>query len=470
MRPLIRPLPDRWDVIGGIRRTLWQRITPPQLFVGSFALLILVGTVGFQALPGLYTGEPMGWIDSLFMSTSAVCVTGLSSVDVGRRFTFYGQAWLLLFVQLGGLGMITFASLIILAFGGRLSLRTEALSTGSLDHAPVVRPRQLIRDIILFTFAFEGLGALVLYLNWLPQLGWADAVWPSVFHAVSAFCNAGFSTRSDNLIGFQQSPLILGVIMTLIVVGGLGFLTLEELVLWYQAARIRKRFRLSLHSRLVLRTTAALLVVGTVVLGLLEWDGTLTHLPWYDRIVNALFMSVTPRTAGFNSIDYGQATDCTNFVTILLMSIGGSPGSTAGGLKTTTFALIGLMAWARFRGREVTSCAGRSVRNETTTMAVGLFVMCFTIVTLGILVLTLTEPAPDGKWQFLDWMFEAVSAFNTVGLSTGVTPVLSAAGKLVAVTLMFLGRVGPLTFFAALARTPAAPERFRYAYEEVVVG
>ncbi len=470
MRPVTRPLPDRWTVIGGIRRSLWQRITPPQLFVGSFALLILIGTVGFQALPGLYTGEPMNWLDSLFMSTSAVCVTGLSVIDPGTRLTFAGQVWLLMLIQLGGLGMITFASLIILALGGRLSLRAEALSAGSLDHAPTVRPQKLIRDIILFTFAFEATGGVLLYLAWVPRLGWSEAVWPAVFHAISAFCNAGFSTHADSLIGFQRSPLTLAIVMALIVAGGIGFLTLEELMLWFKAARSQKRFRLSLHTRLVLITTAMLIVGGWLVLGALEWERSLKSLPWYDRIVNALFMSVTPRTAGFNTIDYGQTSEATNYVTILLMSVGGSPGSTAGGMKTTTFILIGLMAWARFRGREVTSFAGRSVRPETTGMAVGLFVVCFTLVTLGILVLTLTEPGVGGRGQFLDWMFEAVSAFNTVGLSTGVTTGLSWAGRLVAIALMFLGRVGPLTFAAALARNPAHSERFRYAYEQVVVG
>jgi trk system potassium uptake protein len=470
MRPLTRPLPDRWTVIGGIRRSLWQQITPPQLFVGSFALLILIGTVGFQVLPGLYTGEPMTWLDSLFTSTSAVCVTGLVVVDPASRFTFAGQAWLLLLIQLGGLGMITFASLIILALGGRLSLRAESLSAGSLDPAPMVRPQQLILHILLFTLTFEGTGALLLYLTWVPRFGWDGAAWPAVFHSVSAFCNAGFSTFSDNLIGFQRSPLSLTVVMALIVGGGIGFLTLEELVLWFQTSHSQKRFRLSLHSQLVLGTTALLLVVGWLVLGALEWEGTLKSLPWYDRLVNALFLSVTPRTAGFNTIDYGQASEATNYVTILLMSVGGSPGSTAGGMKTTTFILIGLMAWARFQGRQVTSFRGRSVRAETTGMAVGLFVVCFTLVTLGILVLTMTEPGVGGHGQFLDWMFEAVSAFNTVGLSTGVTPGLSAAGRVVAIVLMFLGRVGPLTFAAALARNPAQPERFRYAYEGVVVG
>lgn len=471
MKPFTHRQPDRWDVIGGIRRSVWQKLTPPQLFVGSFALLILIGTVGFQVLPGLYVKERMNWLDALFTSTSAVCVTGLVVVDPAKQFTFAGQLWLLVLIQFGGLGMITFASLIILALGGRLSLRAEALSASSYDQAPTVRPQQLIRDILLFTLTFEGAGALLLYLLWAPKLGWSGALWPAVFHSVSAFCNAGFSTNSDNLMGFRHSPLTLTIMMTLIVVGGLGFLTLEELRLRLQARRQQLRFRLSLHTRLVLFTTLGLILSGWLTLGLLEWSRpTFADLPWYDRIVNALFMSVTPRTAGFNTIDYSQASESTNFFTILLMSIGGSPGSTAGGMKTTTFILIGLMAWSRFWGSETTSFAARSVRPETTAMAVGLFVVCFTLVTLGILVLTVTEPSVGGRGQFLDWMFEAVSAFNTVGLSTGVTPGLSTPGRWLTIGLMFVGRVGPLTFAAALARTPGYSDRFRYSYEEVVVG
>ena len=458
------------------RRSLWRRLTPPQLFVASFAGLILLGTFGLKTLPGLYTAEPLSWVDALFTATSAVCVTGLIVVDTATVFTMPGQLFLLILFQLGGLGMITFTTLIILALGRRLSLRQERLSTTNADVVPHVPVERLTRDVIKFTFTIEAIGALVLYALWVPKLGWGGAAWPAVFHAVGAFCSAGFSTFSNSLMGFRSDSGTLIVISVLFIAGGIGFLTLEELALQRRAARARTAFRLSLHSRLVLATSAALLVAGWVLFGMFEWTDTLADLPISDRLTNAFFMSATPRSSGYQSIDYARATDSTNFLTIILMFIGGSPGSTAGGMKTTTFALIGLVAWARLHGREIPSVWGRSIPEETIQRAIGLAVLIFTAVTASIFLYTWTEqgiiigPAEESN-RFLAHMFEAVSAFNTVGLSMGVTPTLSEAGRLLTVLLMFVGRVGPLTFAAALA---VAAERrdvaYRYAYEDVVVG
>jgi trk system potassium uptake protein TrkH len=459
-----------WDLPVGRAPTFWQRVTPPQMFVGSFLLLVVLGTLGLKLLPGLYTGRPLGWLDALFTATSAVCVTGLVVEDTATFFTPAGQAFILLLIQLGGLGMIAFASLIILALGGRLSLRQMDVTVGSLDANPQIDARRLIFDIVLFTFGIELVGAASLYALWGPRMGWQEAAWPAVFHSVSAFCNAGFSTFSDNLIGLRQSPASLAVVMALIVAGGLGFLTLEELYIRLVPWKSGPVVRMSLHSRLVLLTTAVVIVGGAALAGLLEWDRTLAGLPAGDRVTNAFFISVTARTAGFNSIDYGRAAEGTNFLTILLMMIGGSPGSTAGGVKTTTVALLGLLAWSRLRGASVTSVWGRSVREEVTDRAIGLFVVAFGIVTVGIFILAITEPSAGRSFGFLDHMFEAVSAFNTVGLSTGVTPHLTTAGRVVAIALMFVGRVGPLTFAAALSVRQLDGRKFRYAYEDVEVG
>ena len=455
------------------RRSFWRRLTPPQLFVASFLLLVALGTVGLKVLPGLYTGPELGWLDALFTATSAVCVTGLIVVDTATYFTTAGQAYLLLLIQLGGLGMIAFTTLIIVALGRRLSLRHERLSNAGVEVAPHVPAERLTRDVVLFTFGIELAGAVLLYALWAPEMGWGDALWPAVFHAVSAFCNAGFSTFSDSLIGFQRAPATLLVVALLLVAGGTGFLTLEEFALRRRALREGRLFRLSLHSRLALATTGVLLAAGWVLFGFFEWDGTLRGLSRADRLVNALFLSATPRTAGFNSIDYAQASDSTNFLTIILMFIGGSPGSTAGGLKTTTVALIALVAWERLRGREIPALWGRSVPEETIQRAIGLAVVVFGVVTAGIFVFTWTEStgAAAGDNRFLAHMFEAVSAFNTVGLSMGVTAALSDAGKWLTALLMFLGRVGPLTFAAALAIAAEQQDvAYRYAYEDVVVG
>jgi trk system potassium uptake protein len=454
------------------RARAWRKLTGPQLFVGSFALLIAIGTVGFMALPGLYTGEPLGWVDALFTATSAVCVTGLIVVDTSTYFTLAGQAWILLLIQLGGLGMITFTTLIILALGRRLSLRHEAVARSTADLTPNVDHRRLTRDIVRFTLVLEAAGAVILYLAWGPRLGWADAAFPAVFHAISAFCNAGFSTFGDSLTGFREAPLTLGVVMMLVVTGGLGFLTLEELYLRHRAGRAKRIFRISLHSRIVLLTTAILLVGGWVLYTAMEWSATLDGMPAWARTMNGLFMSVTARTAGFSTVDYAEAHAGTNFLTILLMSIGGSPGSTAGGLKTTTFALIGLFAWSRFRGEETTSMWSRSVPLETVQRAVGLFAVAFGVVTVAILAyVTIGSVDDTGSAAFLPYMFEAASAFNTVGLSMGVTGELTTTARWITILLMFMGRVGPLTFAAALVLArPVRGPRFRYAYEDVVVG
>jgi trk system potassium uptake protein len=476
-RATMRPATSRFNAWLGQtnrRRSLWRRLTPPQLFVASFLLLVVGGTLGLKLLPGLYTGRPLGWLDALFTATSAVCVTGLIVVDTATHFTTAGQLYLLVLIQLGGLGMITFTTLIILALGRRLSLRHERLSTSGAEVAPHVRTDRLARDIVLFTLGIEALGAVLLYALWVPRFGWQDAAWPAVFHAVSAFCNAGFSTFTDSVIGFQTGAGTLLVLALLLVAGGIGFLTMEELLLWSRARRARVAFRLSLHSRIVLATTAALLAVGWLLFGLFEWNGTLDHLGALDRVVNALFLSASPRTAGFNNIDYAQATDSTNFLTIIFMLVGGSPGSTAGGLKTTTVALVAVIAWTRFRGREIPSIGARSVPEETIQRAIGLAVVVFAVVTAGIFAYTWTEQsgtAASGGNRFLALMFEATSAFNTVGLSMGVTASLSVAGKWLTIFLMFVGRVGPLTFAAALAISAERQDvAYRHAYEDVVVG
>ena len=458
----------RWDFTVG-RLPWWRRLTPPQLFVGSFALLVALGTIGFQVLPGLYTEAPLTWEESLFTCTSAVCVTGLIVVDTATRFTPLGQAYVLLLIQLGGLGMIAFTSLIIVALGGRLSLNHESVASATAEAATSIDPRRLVYDVVLFTFIIEAIGAGLLYVIWIPRLGMQGAIWPAVFHSVSALCTAGFSTFTDSLIGFQQSPATLLVISALIVAGGLGFLTLQELQAWAHPFRRDRSVRMTLHSRLVLLTTAGLVVAGWVIFAALEWDVTLVGMSTTDRLMNALFLSTTARTAGYNSIDYGQAADSSNFVTILLMMVGGSPGSTAGGIKTTTLALLWLLAWSRLKGDETVHVYSRSLRKDTTDRAVGLFVIAFGIVTLGILLVSITERG-RGSGGFLDHMFEVVSAFNTVGLSTGITANLSSPGRGVIIALMFIGRVGPLSFAAAVSRPIKASAQFRYAYEDVMIG
>jgi trk system potassium uptake protein TrkH len=290
-----------------------------------------------------------------------------------------------------------------------------------------------------------------------------------VFHSISAFCNAGFSTRTTNLVDFGQSPLTLLVFAMLICAGGLGFVTMEELR-DLRARTSRGRKRLSVHSKLVLSTTLMLILVGWVAFAIFEWHGVLADMGMGDKVANALFMSVTPRTAGFNSIDYGQASDSTVLMTTILMTVGGSPGSTAGGVKTTTFALLGLLAWSRLRSHTTVTFGHRSIPDETIQRAVGLFVIATGLTVLGVFALTLLSDYYGTEHSFLSLLFETSSAFNTVGLSLGISGSLPTPSRWVLILLMFIGRTGPLAIAAALMVRLARSGKFRLAYEDVIVG
>ncbi len=460
----------RWDASLEYNVGIWHKVSPSQLFVGSFALLILLGTLGLKFLPGISASTPLSWSDCLFTSTSAVCVTGLTVVDTATQFTFRGQLFILFLIQLGGLGILAFTSLLIQVLGFHVSLRAESLTHEAKKGGPNVDLKRLTLDVVIFTFVIEAIGSLGLWITWGPRLGWAEAVWPAVFHSISGFCNAGFSTYSDSLIGFRESSATLLIISAVIISGGLGFVAMEESIMYFSKRKKPGSRRLSVHTRLVLVSSIVLLVVPWPMFAFFEWNATLDGLSVADKIINSLFLSVTPRTAGYNSIDYSAASDGTNFLTIILMSIGGSPGSTAGGMKTTTFALIILLAWSRFRGNETTVFALRSIPPDTIQRAIGLAVVATTVMVLGVFALAITEHVPESRGNFLSRMFEAVSAFNTVGLSMNLTPNLTLPGRLVTILLMFLGRVGPLTLAAALVIGRAKRAHFRYAYEDVIVG
>jgi trk system potassium uptake protein TrkH len=453
---------------------LWRRLSPPVLFILSFAVLIAIGTLGLLVLPGLYRGHPLGPLDALFTITSAVCVTGLIVVDTATHFTFWGQLWLLVFIQLGGLGLITLTSLIIGALGRRLSLQTEMISTP----AQVGQGHDVLRLTLIvarFTFLTELAGAACLFVLWLPRFSPTEALWHAVFQAVSAFCNAGFSTFSDSLMGFNESPATLLVISALIITGGLGFLVVTELSTWYRAWARQVPRRLSSHSYAAVLTTAALLGLASVLFALFEWRGVLAPFSVPDKLLNAWFMAVTPRTCGFNTISYAHVGNDTAFLTILLMLIGGSPGSTAGGLKTTTFAVLVALAVSRIRGRQFVEVHDRGVPRRTLEQTVSLVLLAVAVLIVALFALNFiessnVEPALARR-HFLPQAFEAVSAFGTVGLSMDVTSTLTAAARAVLILLMFIGRVGLLSFFSAMTiRTGRAVAGYRPAQEDLVVG
>lgn len=455
---------------------MWTRLDRPdpglsavQLLVLSFLSLIVVGTLGLLVLPGLYTGPRLGIVDALFTATSAVCVTGLIVVDTATYFTPLGQAWIALLIQLGGLGIITFAALLFSLIGHRPVLSVEdAARSGAAG--PRFRPGRIVRSVVAYTLAFEAVGAIALWLVWAGPLGPSTAIWPALFHAVSAYCNAGFSVFSDSLVWAQRRPATLAIIGSLIVVGGLGVVVLEDVRLRLRGGA-RRRF--SVHTILVVAVTGVLIVGGTLLYLVFEAENTLRALPTVHRITNSAFMAVTARTAGFNTVDYDLLANPSLFLTIMLMIIGGSPGSTAGGIKTTTAALlvIGLVSW--LRGRRSVSIRGRTIPAETLSRAAGIVVGAIAVLGISVFVMLVTELPADviDRLHFMRVVFEAHSAFGTVGLSMGPTRGLSPLGEVGICLLMFLGRLGPLTIVTAMALTRRRRHlEYRYGHEEVIVG
>lgn len=460
----------RWAGTGGTDRSRF-RVTSAQFFVGSFVFLVLSGTLGLLVLPGLYSGPRLGLVDALFTAASAVCVTGLTVVDTATYFSPLGQAWLATLIQLGGIGILTLTTLVIIGLGRRMSLDLERAGGGHTTVLSHVSQRSLLAAVIRLTVAIELVGAGALWLLWRGRLGSVGAIWPAVFHSISAFCNAGFSIFSNSLMDFRSAPLTLATMSALIVLGGLGFLVLVDV-----GDRLlgTGRGRLALHSKVVLWSSVALLVSGTMAFLVFESPFDLHELGLPDQIVNAWFMSTTARTAGFHTVDYSTASNGSILFTLALMLIGGSPGSTAGGLKTTSVVLLFLMLWNRLAGRAHTSAFGRTIPRDTLERAAGVVIAGLLIVAVSVfllLILELPEHGELNRTHLVEMVFEAHSAFGTVGLSMGATPKLTDGGRLLVTLLMFVGRVGPLAFAVSLVdRRRRTREEYRFAQEDVVVG
>jgi len=430
-------------------------------------------------------------VDAFFTATSAACVTGLTVVDTGTHFTVLGQLVILGCIQVGGLGLMTFTTIFLLATGRRLAITDRIAIQDSFLHSPAGKMGPLIWYIIKATLATETLGALILAAWWLRtgvHRSWPDALYAGIFHSVSAFCNAGFALFPDNAMRFQGDPVVLGVLSALIIVGGLGFLVgldvkayIEQR--WFQSLwtgprreqviAIRPRPRLSLHSKFVLTVTASLLVAGTASYYLLERNGLFRDFGPAQALLNSWFCSVTARTAGFNSIDYGGMGGPALLCTMVLMFIGASPGSCGGGVKTSTFGILITYAVFRWRKHDAPHAFRRSIPRDSVDRATSVVIAGVVVVILASSFLMTTEarsaPAAESQAKFLSLLFETFSGFGTVGLSMGITPKLTDGGKTVMAVLMFLGRVGPLTVALAIG-TRNRGVRYKYAEESVMVG
>jgi trk system potassium uptake protein TrkH len=445
---------------------------PARLLVFSFAAAILIGGV-LLALPIASQGPALSFVDALFMATSAVCVTGLAVVDPGSAFSGFGQAALLSLVQVGGLGITTLSTAALLLIGQQISLAGSDSVQDSFALSHRISLGTMLRLVIFWTLVIEALGAAVLFLAESQRLPTGQALWVSVFHAVSAFCNAGFGLRPDNLMADRNNAAIILPISLLIIFGGLGFAVIAELARWLVRRVRHQRTVFSLHTKVALTMTGGLLVVGMAGFLLLERDNLLVNLSLGDALLTGWFASVTPRTAGFNTVDYGQVTAATLYFTVVLMMIGGCPGSTAGGVKATTLGVLLALARARYRGERGVRLFNRSVPETNLAKAGWVVALAFILMIVGAIALSALEVSGPFHPRSVEWslglLFEVVSALGTVGLSTGITPQLSDGGKILLMLLMFIGRLGPLTIAVAIAQQQPRPA-VSYAEEQVMIG
>ena len=449
-------------------RRAW--LTPAGHTLLLFAIAIALGTV-LLAMPTASAHGRLATLDALFTSTSATCVTGLVVVDTGEDLSLFGQLVVLLLIQTGGLGIMTVSTAFLMAAGRRPSISERLILQDTFTAGKALSLREILANAMRFTFLMEGLGTAVLFLRFLPNHTLFRAFYLALFHSISAFCNAGFSPFSDSLIAYSRDVVVNVVFCILIISGGLGFLVVSEL-----RRKIPTRgsghSNLSLHTKLVLTTTAVLLVVGTLLILTMERVNTLQDRPFPDQVLAAFFQSVTARTAGFNTVPIASMANQTLFVLILLMFIGASPGSCGGGIKTGTFATLVVWGFSRLRGQLRPQAFQRSISEASMARAISVTIIGSLVVIIATFLLLMTEIGgvshAESRGQFLELLFESMSAFGTVGLSMGMTPELSPAGKIIITLVMYIGRTGPLVIALAITRRKAV--HYSYAEEHVMIG
>ena len=449
----------------------WMKNRPKSLsatkvIAAVFAVIILLGTLLLNLPAASRNGVSAGFLPALFTATSATCVTGLSLFDTWSQWSGFGQIVLLCLIQTGGLGFMSAATMVVFILRRRIGLKQRLVMAQALSAGDISGIVRLQKMVLKGSFLIEGMGAAILFLRFLPEYGWVQALKWGVFHSVSAFCNAGFDIfgrlePGSSVMGFQSDPVVLFTLMALIVVGGLGFLVWEEIL-------EKKRFRnFSVYTRLVLVTTAALILSAWALTCVLEWNNpaTLGAMPLGDKLLNGLFQSVTLRTAGFASIDQGALTDSGKAVCLIYMLIGGSSGSTAGGLKTVTVLVLLLFISSRARGRSTVTVFHRTIPNAQVMNAMTISLIMIVLAIFGGIFISATSPV-----GFTDALFEAVSALGTVGLTAGATPLLSVPSQILIIIFMYFGRVGVLTISLGFLMGNQAVERFRYAETSLLIG
>ncbi|MCK9862386.1 MULTISPECIES: TrkH family potassium uptake protein [Paenibacillus] len=436
--------------------------SPPRILVFGFAMIIVIGAVLLSMPFASSDGSRLPFIDALFTATSATCVTGLVVVDTGTYFSTFGKIIILSLIQIGGLGFMTMATLIALVLRKRISLKERLILQEAMNQTSMEGIVRLIRRVIFYSLTIELVGAVLFAVRFAFDMPFGRAVWFGLFHSISFFNNAGFDIFGHfrSLTMYVGDPLVNIVSMLLIIFGGLGFVVMADLL------EFRKNKRLSLHSKVVLSTTGILIAAGAVVIFVFEFSNsnTLGSLNWGEKILASFFQSVTPRTAGANTLDYTQLRQATVFFTVILMFIGASPGSTGGGIKTTTFTTMVGAVIAMIRGREDIVLFHYRLGKDRIFKALTITMLSLTLVLLVTMLLSTTEDQ-----QFLKILFETTSAFGTVGLTTGITPELTFFGKIVIAVTMFAGRLGPLTLAYALG-PKTEKELYRYPEGKITIG
>ncbi|AVQ46797.1 TrkH family potassium uptake protein [Clostridium botulinum] len=440
-----------------------RRFTPVQILAIGFAIVIFVGAILLSLPISSQTGQRTPFLDCLFTSTSAVCVTGLIVVDTGTHWTYFGKTVIMLLIEVGGLGFMSFATLLALLVGKKITLKERLVMQEALNTFNIQGLVKMARYILLFTLSIQGGGALLLSTQFIPKYGLAKGLYYSIFHSISAFCNAGFDLFGDfnSLTGVYDNPIIILVIAFLIIIGGLGF------YVWYEIYHYKGHRKLSTHSKLVLSATALLLSVGTVLMFIFESrnPGTMANMTFGNKVLSSFFAAVTPRTAGFNSISTSDMTMAGKFLTIILMFIGGASGSTAGGIKVTTAGVLIMTVVCVVKGKQDTEINKRRISKEIVYRALAITIISLTLVITVTMILSITEV----KFPFEYYLYEATSAFGTVGITLGLTTKLSAIGKIVILLTMYAGRVGPLTLAIAFARK-LKNSSIKYPEEKILVG
>lgn len=440
-----------------------MKFSPVQILVIGFAVVIFTGAFLLKLPIAAQNGLSTPFIDCLFTSTSAVCVTGLVTLDTGTHWTYFGKTVIILLIQIGGLGFMTFATLISLVIGKRITLRERLVMQEAMNSFSIQGIVRMAKLVLIFTFSVEAIGALIMSITFIPEFGLLKGTYYSIFHSISAFCNAGFDLIGNfkSLTPYAENPIIILTIAFLIIFGGLGF------SVWYEIYNHKKTKKFSLHSKVVLTVTAILVIGGTILMFLFELNNacTIKNMSINGKFLSSFFAAVTPRTAGYNSISTADMTGAGRFLTVILMFIGGSPGSTAGGIKTATMGLLVMTVISVIRGREDAEMFERRIGKDLIYKAMTITMISLALVLVVTMILSITEVGESLEYI----IYEATSAFATVGLTLGLTTKLSFIGKVVIAFTMYCGRVGPLTIALALAKN-SSNNSIRYPEDRILVG